>query len=638
MAAGPLFLAFLLLEAWLRFKGMQGGISGFIAQSFTLGPIRKFGVGYFLRIILPAYAVGGIFTWLLALFPGVLARPTWLKDWRGREALGFGLSGLLWVHVLLWWQVPSALWVLPGLRALPFWALFPLLGLLSMAYPMVWLHHTQRAPFLRAASTLAAMLLAWSLLILAPAWIPRFRPAARPGNQECKVLMLGIDGLRSDTFLENAGDLKGLRYRNTYTVIPATRLLWHILWGGDPMTFTIGHVGASKEEVMDPHGLKLLKAATDQGWKPRFYMDDGGTISLAGRQMDLDDSLMPAAGWENFVNSNLAVEFPLYAVWENWLKPFPTTNPWAPLDAGLRETLRLGRGSAWVMFHTCLAHQPIFLHRDEMAQLGPRWWTLRPRAMEPKSHIALVTQADVDRVDPRTSPFLVYQTRMRSILRAWEPIWNGLDQDPAYRGAARFLFSDHGERFHHLTNDFQLQGVHGYSLDPWEVRATLLATGPGFSDQVVTTPRDATVSLLGLVRGVDRLLDRRGPFDSAFLEKADAVAPMRYHTVTSDAFGPEPYPFRSEAEKDLVGHALIGNDGMWFMEYKRSATERAKDASIAWAEGSVLHTVHPLVGGGAREFIYDGYEQTQDKALTEEEFHKVKARVETMLSDPSLRP
>jgi hypothetical protein len=450
--------------------------------------------------------------------------------------------------------------------------------------------------------------------------------------------MLGIDGLRSDTFLENAAQMKGIRYRNTYTVIPATRLLWHILWGGDPMTFTIGHVGASKEEVLDPHGLKLLKAASDKGWKPRFYMDDGGTISLAGRRMDLDDSLMPAAGWENFVNSNLAVEFPLYAVWENWLKPFPTTNPWAPLDEGLKETLRLGRGSAWVMFHSCLAHQPIFLHRDELPQLGPHWWTLRPYTLEPKAHIGLVTQADVDHMDPRTSPFKAYETRMKSILRAWEPIWNALDQDPAYRNAERFLFSDHGERFHHLSENFQLQGVHGYGLDPWECRAALLAAGPGFSDQVQAKPREATVSLLGLVRGVNRLLDAKGPFDAAFLEAADPVAPMRYHTVTSDAFGPEPYAFRSEKEKDLVGHSLIGENGTWFMEYTRTATERAKDASIAWAEGERLHTVHPLVGGGAREFIYDGYTQVEDKELTEDEFQKAKTRVETMLSDPTLRP
>jgi len=638
LLAGPLFLALLLFGAWLRFHQVQAGISGFLADAFTLKPIRAFGATYLLRILLPIYVLAGIGTWAATLLPGLLARRSWLRDWKGREAMGFVCSGLLWAHTLLWWRVPSALWVQPGLRNLPFWLIFTLLAGLSLAYPLYWLLTTQRLKAGGSSAMMALWLLSWSLVILIPGWLPGLKPGIRPGNQPCRVLMVGIDGLRSDTFLAEAGALKGVRYHNVYTVIPATRLLWSILWGGDPMTFTIGHVGASMEEFWDVHGLRLLKAAKDQGWKPRFYMDDGGTISLAGRQMDLDDTLMPAAGWENFVNSNLAVSFPLYAVWENWFKPFPTTNPWAPLDAGLKEALRLGRGSGWVMFHSCLAHQPIFLTRPELAQAVAHWWQMRPITLEPKAHVGLVTPADLARATPETSSFHTYEIRMNSILRSWEPIWNTLDQDPSYRGSVRMLFSDHGERYHHVTDDFTLQGVHGYNLDPWECRATLLAAGPGFSDQVQTTPREGTISLLSVVRGMTHLLGGKGPLDAAYLEGAEPVAPMRYHTLATSAFGIEPYKFRAEAEKDLAASTLVGPNGVIITQYSKSATERAKDASVAWAEGPMLHVFHPLVDGGGRESIFNGYLPVSDKGIDEATFQKAKAKVEALLSDPTLRP
>ena len=467
-------------------------------------------------------------------------------------------------------------------------------------------------------------------MALVPQWLPRLKEESRGGSQPCKILILGIDGLRSDTFLANADDYPGVRYANAYTVIPATRLLWHILWGGDPMVYTIGHVAPSKDEYTRPHDLVLLHQALLKGLRPRFYIDDGGTIGLAGRRLDMDDVLMPATGWENFVNSNLAVSFPLYAVWENELKPFPTTNPWAGLDAGLKEALRLGRGSGWVMFHSCQAHQPIFLNREELGQTG-RWWTLTPKDYLPKATVGDVTQKDIDRADPRTNTFLTYQIRMGSILRTWKPIWSALAQDPQYKDAVRVLFSDHGERFHYVSEGFQLQGIHGFNLDPWECRATMLVAGPGFSDAVNPTPRETSVSILGLRDGIDRVING-GTFDSAFLESCTPKAPFRYHTLSTDAFGADQYKYRAEPEQDLAISTYLAPDGVWFTTYKKSAEERAKDASVGYAEGAVSTYIKPLEGGGAVKSVYRGYDLVSETTIDEAAFQKAKKDVEQILT------
>jgi hypothetical protein len=627
---GPLALALLFLAFVLYYRWAQSGITGWLADAMSIAPIRLFGRNYVLRILLPLYTLAGIALWLLTLAPLWLLDRPWARAWRARECLALGLAAFLWAHVCLWWQVPTALWTLPGLGRLPFVVLFPLLGAMPVAIALYALRRRGwRWP--KAILGLALWLLLWAV----PGWLPQVLPAPgvtpRGGSAPCRVLLVGLDGLRSDVFLAKAGDLKGLRYENAYTPIPATRLLWHILWGGDPLFYTVGHVGPSIEEYQHPESLALLKEAKEQDWKPRFYIDDGGTVGLAERQTDLDDALSPAEGWENFVNSNLASSFPLYAVWENWFKPFPTTNPWAPLDAGLKEALRLGRGSKWVMFHSCLAHQPIFLTRDELAQTG-RWWTLSPSDYKPVADKRLVLKSQAEHPDPRTNTFLAYRIRMDAILRAWQPIWNRLDQDPAYRGAVRVLFSDHGERFHNIgPNGFQLQGIHGFNLDAWECRTAMLVAGPGFSEQVETKPRATSVSLLGLRDGTRRLIQGKGPFDAGFFESAYPTAPIRYHTLDDSAFGTPEGNYRQMTDKEIASHSFIGPHGLWYTQYEKPASERAKDVSLGLARGADLWIYKPLVDGGAHEIHYRGYQLESLKKVEESVYQAKKAQVEALM-------
>ncbi len=633
---GLAILAFLGFEAWYRLKHTQSGLMGFIAEGLTRKPVVDFGVSFALKLLLPFYLVSGLLLWVASLAWGSLWHRNWRHNWCFSEAFWFSLTALGWAHLVLWWQVPSTLWVLPGLRALPFWLLFPLLAGLVVYYPLRWLHRSYSGRGFSKWAVLAGWLLIWSLPSIAPQMLPRMLAVARGGEDSCQLLILGIDGLRSDIFLENTQAWQGLRYKNAYTPIPATRLLWHILWGGEALYYTVGHAPPSVEEYKNPNVLPLLREASAKGWKPRFYIDDGGTIGLAGRDVGFDDALMPARGWENFVNSNLAVSFPLYADWENWGKPFPTTNPWAPLDAGLKEALRLGRGSKWIMFHSCLAHQPIFLKRFELAQLG-HWWTLIPGHLEPTPVRQLVTPQVLDRAEARTNPFRTYEIRMASILHAWEPIWNQLDQDPQYQHADRFLFSDHGERFYHVTDSFQLQGVHGYNLDPWETHAAFLVAGDHFPKAAGLAPKTATISLLCLRDAAQRLIAAKGPLDEQVLESMYPKAPLRYHTLDISMFADEPTKYLSMDEKDLATTVYIGPDGIWYTVYTKSAVERAAEVSLGLAELGSLKVYRPLPGGGAHEYSYEGYTWKSINELDGPTFQEKKREIERILS-PDFKP
>lgn len=632
---GPLALVFLFLAFVIYYHWAQSGITGWMSDAMSVAPIQAFGRAYALRILLPLYTVAGIVLWMLTLAPLWLLDRPWARNWKAKECLGLGMASFLWAHVCLWWQVPTTLWTVPGLARVPYVILLPLLALIPASTALYFLRRRDWK-WGKAFAGMAAWLLLWAM----PGWLPQVLPtpgvAPRGGSDTCRVLMIGLDGLRSDTFLKSTSEFKGIHYENSYTPIPATRLLWHILWGGDPLFYTVGHVGPSVEEYQHPEGLALLKEAKEKGWKPRFYIDDGGTVGLAERQTDLDDALSPAEGWENFVNSNLASSFPLYAVWENWFKPFPTTNPWAPLDAGLKEALRLGRGSKWVMFHSCLAHQPIFLSRDELAQTG-RWWTLSPQDYKPVSEMRSVTKAQAEHPDPRTNAFLAYQIRMGAILRSWEPIWNKLDQNPSYRGSVKVLFSDHGERFHNVgPSGFQLQGVHGFNLDAWECRTAMLLAGPGFSDKVESAPRSVAVSLLGLRDGTRRLIQGKGAFDTAFFEGAYPIVPIRYHTLDDSDFGIPLGNYRQLSDKEIAAHSFIGPHGLWYTEYEKPASERAKDVSVGLAQGSDLWIYKPLVGGGAHEIHYMGYQMESLKKVEESVYQAKKAEVEKLM--PPLVP
>ncbi len=627
--AGMLFLVLLALALYVRVKVDQEGIFGFIGGAMEAGgPVKGFALSYATRVLLPVYFVASLVTFGLTWAWGSLWDPEWRVRWTGKQAFLLTLAALLGMHTLLWWQVPTALAALPGLRLIPFWILLPGLTAVSVALP-AWLVFRRVLTPYRKAATVVGWLGLWALLPLLPGWTGGLKAEARGGDAPCAFLMVGLDGLRQDTFHENRAGFRGRTYPNAYTPIPATRLLYHILWGGDPLYYTVGHAPPSLEEFQGGGRLKLLEMAAKAGWKPRFYIDDGGTIGLAGRQVAFDDVLMPAKGWENFVNSNLAVGFPLYAAWENVFKPFPTTNPWAPLDAGLREALRLGRGSRWVMFHSCLVHQPIYLKWHELKAI-PGWARLSPVRYLPPASLEDASNHP-HAPDPRCDPFGIYRIRMGAVLDSWRPLWNALAQDPTYAMATRVLFSDHGERFYDLPNGGRLQGAHGFNLDPFESRVAFQMDGPGFKAQADGTVDPATVSLLGLRDAVlHQLLTGQAP-DATWLAAQHPKAPLRYHTLDTAMFEKPEAAYRVADLLELAMSTSIAPDGLWFTQYSQPLSERAKHVSVAFGVGSRLTVYRPLKEGGAHEIIYEGLKRVSLKAIDQTTYERRKAEAEAAL-------
>jgi hypothetical protein len=624
-AAGAIVLLLSLLALWTYYQGPAAGLSGFVADGLHNPTAQAFARRLVMREVLPLYLGAGILLWLATLGWGLLLDRGWAHQWGFGTAFGLTLAGLGWIHLVLWWRVPSALWVIPVVSHLPFALGLPLLALV-LAGPVAYraFRHWGR----RAWLMVPGWLLIWSLLAQAPLVLGRRVATDPPGHHPVKALLVGVDALRPDVAeAEGMAAWQGTHYPNAYTMVPATRLFYSLLWGGDPAEYSIGNALPSEEELNGQLRYALLDGYKAKGLKVRFYIDDGGTIGLAGRGSGFfDEVAMPAAGWENFVNSNLAVHLPFYASWMDALRVFPSTNPWAGLDAGLREALERGRGADLVMFHTCHLHQPIFLSRSELEDL-PRWWTLKPLDLRPVAGLPLVTSSELANTDPRRDPLVAYRIRVRHLLAAWKPLWEGLARDPDYAQATRVLFSDHGERFYHVTPEFQLQGIHGYDLDPWELRIPFLVAGPGFSDGPGTDRAVGTLELRDAL--AEKLLGGKPITQASF--GARPFAAVRYHTIRADFLRPEPegVHYLSYDSKKIVQGAALLPHGVWVMRYQATLAERQHEVSVARAEGDHLDVYKPLEGGGAHHFSYRGYRLEGVEPISQADFEKVKAQIDT---------
>lgn len=636
--AATLTLGLSLLAAWIYYLGPSAGLTGLVQQGMSNPNSKAFGATLILREILPLYLGLGLVLWLVSLGWGALVDwiggGSWGRNWSFQAAFGVTLAAFGWLHLLLWWQVPSTLWVLPILKHLPFLAVFPLLGL-SLLGPITW--YAYRRWQVRSLFIIPGWVGLWTLLGLAPLALGG-RIAGHPaGDRPVQVLLVGVDGLRPDV-AERVGMASwgGTRYPNAYSMVPATRLFYSILWGGDPKQYSIGHALPSEAELKGDLRYELLEAYKAKGLKSRLYMDDGGTIGLAGRTTTFfDDTAMPAAGWENFVNSNLAVHLPVYASWLDALRVFPSTNPWASHEAGLKSALERGRGADLVMFHTCHLHQPIFLTREELGDL-PRWWTMQPKDLRPIQGLPMLTQENLASTDPRRDPLGMYEIRVRHLLAAWKPIWERLSTDPDYAQATRVLFSDHGERFYHASETLRLQGTHGYDLDPWELRIPFLVDGPGFSSTLGPSRAVGTLELRDAIAG--KLLEGRNITKASF--GARPFAAVRYHTLRADFLRPEPEGIRYQSydSKKIVQGAALLPHGVWLVRYQATLEERQQAVSLARADEATLVVLKPLEGGGAHRLTYEGYALKTVETLDQPSFNKAKADIEAEFMRPVPTP
>jgi hypothetical protein len=144
-------------------------------------------------------------------------------------------------------------------------------------------------------------------------------------------------------------------------------------------------------------------------------------------------------------------------------------------------------------------------------------------------------------------------------------------------------------------------------------------------------PRIVSVSLLGLRDGTRRLIEGKSAFDAGFFESAYPTAPIRYHTLDDSAFGTPEGNYRQMSDKEIAAHCFLGPHGLWYMEYEKPASERAKDVSIGLAKGPDLWIYKPLVEGGAHEFHYRGYQLESLEKVEESVYQARKAEVESLM-------
>jgi hypothetical protein len=620
---GAALLALLLAFSFL-FTFTGGVINHMLAKGFHVAVIQRFFLKALLTEMLPLY-VGTAFLQSLAgllLVKSPLFRPGDWDQWSLRHgfwvALGFGLA----THTWLWWEVPTTLMVLPGINLLPLGLGLVTVVLLTGLCFWRGLAFSPTPPWRKVLTLGLWAAGAWATLLV-PKHLAQAGLESGPVGHPARVVMLSIDGLRQDTaFQEGLQDFRGFQIRNGYTAIPATRVMWSILWGGDPGHYSVGNLLPAEEEFEGAYPFKILETAKAQGLKARFYIDDGGTVALADRNQAFDQALSPARGWENFLNSNAEVHFPLFAVWLDALRVFPSTTPWTPVDLGLRTALSLGRGSDWVMYHSCLAHQPIYLTRKELGNI-PRWWMRPARRMAP--HWSYPSPGAIASWRPEYGPFLAYQIRVRSVLSAWRGIWNGLPGDQDYGQALRIMFTDHGERFYHWLEepDIQMGGSHGYNLDPWEGRIPMV-----FDEQGLAPGQDAdhALSILAIRDAVARRLLHQEPLDLPAMLAKD-YAPMRMHAIGRDMFLAEEVEYRELSTEEIAKSAAVLPDGVWLVKYASTEAEREKDLTVAEARGRILKVWRPMKKGGARRVDYDGYRMTGYEDVDEASFQMARARI-----------
>lgn len=626
LLAGLLVLACLFLLFWLDARGTDAGISSLVTAGLKSPHGKQFALRLVFAEIAPLYLLGGLLAWLLALLIGTLGLDAaWRSRWTWTEGLLLSLAGLVWVHWVYWWEVPTALWVLPGLSRLPIWAALLLLFGLTTGLAFLGLRRVGQNG-LRRVAVVALSLAAWGALAELPLWLAGRTHVSAPTGHPTKGIFLGIDGMRGD--VQARPEFKafaGVSYPNVYTPLPATRMFFHLLWGGDPEFYSIATVVPSIEELSGDVDLKLLKEAKAHQQKVRFFIDDGGTISISGRSDLFDQVVMPARGWENFVNSNLGVRVPLFAAWLDILRVFPTTNPWTHPGAGLRRVLEQGRGADWVIYHSCLAHQPIFLNREELGEIRS-WWKIPADRFKPMNGLVEVRDHHLTQDPPPQDPYLAYQIRIRSILKAWGPLWNGLAKDPDYRASFRALTSDHGERFYHATKALRLGGVHGYGLDPWELRVPLVVATPSHDQRQIQGPARA-LSLLEFRDTMQQILTT-GKAPDPMQWTSRPFAPARFHTLRDSHFRLSLKEYREYTPEGIIKATYVLPEGLWGMIYEKPARERGADVSLAMAVEDHLIVLKPLKGGGAEKTEFRGYDLASQGDIDEAAFQRFKTLIE----------
>lgn len=580
----------------------------FLPQLSYTGVMLK-AVAQWALFALAAYSSLGVLTSLLMFLWQRFGVRDSLEHHLGfKPGLWAGLGTLLWVHGLLYLDVPAALGMVQGLQHLPMGLALGLLlvaGLwaLSRGFQATW----------RSSWRLIGGALTIILLLHLPHDL--FRRFASSGSllptHQRRLLVLGIDGLRQDLTESAFPSWKAPGGCQPVVAVPATRLAWNMLLGADPESFKYHLVIPFKEEYEKPPQPGLLDAAKAKGIGTIFLIDDSTTLSFVLTRTPFDEVYEPSGGWKHFFTVGAGTCWPVYSWAENYLSYIETTNPWCDARSYFREVGRALARNQWVSAHTCELHSPFYLRRDEIQQLRPWSWLLHPaRAYQPYQTLEQAEKDRFRRQGGRSNPINHYRIRATRILKDLDPILREWEkQFPELSGV---VTSDHGEEFIPvITPDgtliSYLTGVHGFDLTPETLRVPLHPFG---KTQASLSPKDI-YSWLDLrddlgrwVQGTTSLqLTRSGP--EGWLLSFPTVQAV--HTMPKEVRDRGGIDGAGIKPEEFVRNTYLGFSGLWFMDAPPDIRE-TRNLSWAFIQPDHTITLNPIGNGKYLKGVYRGYE------------------------------
>lgn len=539
-----------------------------------------------------------------------------------RKGLSLGAGTFLWIHGILYLEVPGALGLVNGLQWLPMG-----LSLLLLLGGGAWwtarglgLGRTRTDLFRLLGAGVAMILLLHLPHDLFRKLMPRSAPISpdRP-----RLLVLGIDGLRQDVTEKARPDWKAPGGAQPIVVVPATRLAWNILLGADPQTFSNHLVIPFASEWEKPPQTFLLDKARQQGISTGFIIDDSTTLSFGLSRTPFDEVVEPDGGWKHFFTVGAGGCWPAYSWAENYVSPVETTNPWSDPEAFFRDVEHLLDRREWVSGHTCQLHAPFFLRFREIQSLRP-WTWLFHTARSYQSYQAL-EQAERDqyrRAGGRANPVNHYRIRTTQLLNQLAP--HLARWEKRYPHLSGVLTSDHGEA--HLpvvTPDGTLvsflTGVHGFDLDPNTVRVPLHPFG---LTHATLTAKDV-YSWLDLRADLGRWLNGRNPL--ALTSNGAPGWLVSFRTIQATHAQPKEIREHGGLEGagtrpvDLVRRTYLNANGIWAMDDPDPEELKKEKQSYALVTPDRMVTLNPVGPQRVLRQVFSGYDLVESQEIDETE-------------------
>ena len=544
-----------------------------------------------MRSALAVYASAG----LISLAAALPARRRCGGGRPFRRALALGLATALWVHGLLYLQVPTALSSLAGLGYLPIGLL--ILGFLAGGAALGW-RGLAPLPARGRAGLLVPLLAAFTLLPYVPHDLLRRGDAAAPlARTEPRLMLVSFDALRRDTLERDMPAWKRSAQVQTITVFPATRLAWETILGADPDRTFRTTMAPPLWEALHPEHLRLLVQARAAKVRTAFAINDS-LSPCYGLQPTLFDTVQePEGGWKYWLSYGEGTTWPLYSWLENLRSPIETSNPWNDTSAWFRDLGRLLPGHHWVSSHNCLLHPPIRLTLDELQSFDPWRWLLH----SPEAYVSYEGFSDQEgdfrhwRETWRSDGKRQYEVRAARMLKAVVPFLEEWGRE--YPGLSGVLMADHGEGFpvylqNGTTPVTHGSGLHGFGLDALTVGIPLHPFGATL-DRLA----DGQVwSILDLRDAIGAWIGDRKPL---ILEGNPKGWLVQIETIVATHLArPEPGAPANHARgilpMEIASHIQLLVSGNWFQKDMITPGSGTDPVSSALVTGNGMVLVNPV--------------------------------------------